>query len=104
VELLVMSTWLALPSYLFTFVAPLILRWKRPDLRGPFRIPGGWPVIIPLAALPFAIALYVLVYVLLTEELDVLLMGFSFLAVIPLVYLWARRERRKHGITLPDVD
>ena len=104
VELLVLSTWLTLPVYLATFVAPLILRWKRPDLRGPFRIPGGWPVIIPLAALPFAIALYVLVNVLLTETLDVLLMGFFFLAVIPLVYLWARRESRKHGITLPDVE
>jgi amino acid transporter len=104
VELLVVSTWLSLPIYLATFIAPLILRWKRPDLRGPFRIPGGWPVIIPLAALPFAIALYVLVNVLLTQGLDVLLMGFFFLAVIPLVYLWARRESRKRGITLPDVE
>jgi hypothetical protein len=61
-------------------------------------------VIIPLAALPIAIALYVFVNVMLTEGLDVLLMGFFFLAVIQLVYLWARWASRKHGITLPDVE
>jgi amino acid transporter len=104
VELLVVSTWLALPDYLATFVAPLVLRWKRPELRGPFRIPGGWPVIIPLAALPFAIALYVLVYVLLNEERSVIITGLAFLFSIPLLYLFARWHSRKHGITLPDGD
>jgi amino acid transporter len=104
VELLVVSTWLALPAYLATFLAALFLRWKRPDLRGPFRIPGGWPVIIPVAALPFAIALYVLVYVLLYEELKVILTGLGFLFAIPLVYALARWQSRKHGIQLPDVE
>jgi amino acid transporter len=104
VELLVVSTWLALPGYLATFVAPLVLRWKRPELRGPFRIPGGWPVIIPLAALPFAIALYVLVYVLLNEERSVIITGLAFLFSIPLLYLFARWQSRRHGITLPDGD
>src|SRR5207249_1209273 len=57
VELLVVSTWLALPSYILQFASPVVLRLKRPDLRGSFRIPRGLPVLLWVAAVPSLIAL-----------------------------------------------
>ena len=59
VEILVVSTWVAIPSYLLIFAMPLILRVRRPEIRGPFRIPGGWPVLLLIAVPPTAISLYV---------------------------------------------
>ncbi len=100
VELLFVSTWFSLPAYLMTFAAPLILRWKRPDLRGPFRIPGGWPVIIPMALVPSAIALYVMF----TTGWKEIRGGLIIMAIIPFIYLWARWDRRRRGIKPPDVE
>jgi amino acid transporter len=90
IELLVVSTWLALPSYLLTFATPLVLRWKRPDLRGPFRIPGGWPVLIVTALVPTLIALYVLC----TIQMVHLLIGLGFALIGPLLY-WTMRARAR---------
>ena len=99
VELLYVSTWFSLPAYLMTFAAPLIVRWKRPDLRGPFRIPGGWLVIVPVALVPSAIALYVMF----TTGWEEIRGALTIMAFIPLIYLWARWESKRHGIKLPDV-
>jgi amino acid transporter len=92
VEILVVSTWISLPSYMLQFVTPHILRIRRPDLRGPFRIPGGWPVLI-LGALP---PLGICIFVLLTVSTDEILSGLAFLALPPLLYLWSRWAQR-HG-------
>ena len=86
VELLVVSTWLAIPSYVVTFVTPLVLRWKRPDLRGPFRIPGGWPVLIVTALVPTVIAIYVLFTI---NPFD-LLVGLGFALIGPILYVTMR--------------
>lgn len=90
VEILVVSTWIALPSYVLTFVAPIVLRIRHPEVRGPFRIPGGLPVLVGCAALPTAISIYVL----LTVSPDEIPIGLAFLCLPPLLYLWARRARR----------
>jgi amino acid transporter len=91
--LLDLSTWISLPIYLLTFATPIILRLKRPDLRGRFEIPGGWPVLILCAAVPSVIALFVLV----TIGLNELLVGLGFLAVGPLLYVWSRWHLRRYG-------
>lgn len=94
VQLLVASTWLALPTYLMTFASPIILRWRHPAARGPFRIPGGWPVLLVITLVPSAIALYVL----LTVETKHMLLGLGLVTAIPLVYVlsrwWDRRATR----------
>ena len=90
VQLLVASTWLALPTYLLTFASPIILRLRHPEVRGPFRIPGGWLVLIPVTLVPSAIALYVL----LTVDRQAMLLGLGFVSAIPLAYLAARLYAR----------
>ncbi|MFQ5876317.1 MAG: APC family permease [Acidobacteriota bacterium] len=98
-DLLEFSTWLALPTYILTFVTPIILRWRRPELRGSFEIPGGWPVLIVTAAVPTLIALYVLLTVAATH----LAWGLGFIALGPVIYALAgadarRRARRHDGV------
>ncbi len=95
--LLELSTWLALPTYILTFAAPIILRWKRPDLKDRFRIPGGWPVLIITASVPTLIALFVL----LSIGFEELLVGLAFLAVGPLLYLGSLWHRRRVARTEP---
>ncbi len=95
VQLLVASTWLAMPAYLMTFACPIFLRWKNPDVRGPFRIPGGLPVLIAITLVPSAIALYVL----LTVEAKHLLLGFCFAMAIPIVYAVSRWQTRQQALT-----
>jgi amino acid transporter len=92
-EILVVSTWIGLPTYLLMFVTPMILRSKRPDLKGPFRIPGGWPGLLLCAIPPFVISVYVLVTVSPRE----MLLGLPFFAVGPLLYVWARWSHRPVG-------
>ena len=90
-QLLVASTWLALPAYLLTFACPLILRWRNPEARGPFRIPGGWPALVVIALVPSSIA----VYVLLTIETRHLLLSLCFVAAIPVIYALSRWQSRR---------
>ena len=73
---------------------PAILRIRRPDLRGPFRIPGGWPVMLLCALPPAAICVYML-FTVATEEI---LGGLVFLALPPLLYLWSRWAQRRMGV------
>jgi len=94
VELLVLGAIVSVPVYIITFVSPLILRWRYPNLRGPFRIPGGWPVIIPTALVPTAIAGFLIASA--TQEELVAAVG--FVAVAPFVYWAARAYNRWRGI------
>jgi len=86
VELLVVSTWLALPSYILQFASPVVLRLKRPDLRGSFRIPGGLPVLLLVAGVPSLIALYALFSIALPH----FLIGLGFIAAGPILFLGLR--------------
>jgi len=47
--------WLNLGIYTLLYVSFLTLRRRRPDLKGPFRIPGGWAGAIAVCAGPFII-------------------------------------------------
>jgi len=96
VELLLISTWLALPAYIVTFAAPLVLRWRRPALRGAFRIPGGWAVLLPTAAIPTLIAVFALVYTLRTMQPRALVASLVFVLAIPAVYAVARAFSWRH--------
>ncbi len=89
-EILIVSVWTALPSLLLLFITPIVLRLKRPDLKGRFRIPGGWPGLLLTSLTPSAIA----VFALLTVEFKYILIGLVFLAIGPVLYLFSARWRR----------
>jgi amino acid transporter len=91
VEILIVSTWMSLPSYCMMFITPIMLRLKRPDLEGPFRIPGGWPVVLLSAFTSLSITLYVMV----TAPLREILIGLGFIALAPLLYLWSQWAIRR---------
>jgi amino acid transporter len=90
VEILVVSTWIAVPAYLLMFAAPIVLRIRRPELRGPFRVPGGLPVLVLCALPPSAIVIYVLFSV----SSDEFWVGLGFIALAPLLYFWSSWSRR----------
>ena len=94
VELLVLGAIVSVPVYIITFLSPLILRWRYPNLRGPFRIPGGWPVIIPTALVPTAIAGFLIA----SATREELVAAVGFVAVAPFVYWAARAYNQWRGI------
>jgi amino acid transporter len=94
VELLVLGAIVSVPVYIITFVSPLILRWRYPNLRGPFRIPGGWPVIIPMALAPSALAVFLIA----SASREELLGAIGFIAVAPFVFWAARWYNLRCGI------
>jgi len=85
-QLLIVSTWISIPVYFLTFVAPVALRLKRPELRGRFRIPGGWTGLLLAVLSPSLVAGYVLFNV----EREEMLVGMALMALGPLIY-WAMR-------------
>jgi APA family basic amino acid/polyamine antiporter len=89
IDILIVSTWLALPVYLVQFATPIILRLRRPDLAGRFRIPGGWAGLL-LSTLPPSV---IAVYVLTTVERTHFLAGLLFVALGPALYLCYGRRR-----------
>jgi amino acid transporter len=94
-DILVFATWLALPSYLLNFVLPFVIRWRHPDLRGPFRIPGGWLGLLLLTIAPVSISIFLI----LTIEYEKLFAGLGCIAMGPLLYVtsqwWTRRGDRE---------
>ena len=61
VDLLVIGTWLSIPTYLIGFAVFVSLRLKQPNLDRPFKIQGGWPVIIPIVAIPCGITIFIFI-------------------------------------------
>jgi amino acid transporter len=100
VELLVLGALVSVPVYLLTFLSPLILRWKYPNLRGPFRIPGGWPVIIPTAVVPCLVAIYLVAT---AEPSGLITTGILFSAA-PVIYWAVRAYNRRHGIDMHEFE
>jgi amino acid transporter len=96
VELLLLGALVSVPVYILTFLSPLILRWKYPNLRGPFRIPGGWPVIIPTAVIPCLIALYLVA----TAEPSGLITTGVLFSAAPVIYWAVRAYNRRHGVDM----
>jgi amino acid transporter len=97
-ELLYISTWLSLPAYVMTFASPILMRWRRPDLQGPFKIPGGWPVLILTALVPSCIALYVMVAV----DKWIILRGLAFMSMGVPLFLASRWYMRRQGPIPPN--
>jgi APA family basic amino acid/polyamine antiporter len=99
-QLLLVSTWLAIPAYLLMFVTPIVLRLKRPDIRGRFRIRGGWPGLLLTVLSPTAIAIYVLFHI----EPEHIRLGLCLGALGPLIYLalgpWRNRSGGNGGKTV----
>ena len=91
-EILIISIWMTLSSLLLLFSMPIILRLKHPEIRGRFRIPGGWPGVILTCLLPSSIA----VLTLFTTEMQYVKVGLAFLAVGPVLYflspMWGREK------------
>jgi len=81
-DILVFATWIALPPYLLNFVLPFIIRWRHPDLRGPFRIPGGMPGLLLVTIAPVSISIFLMI----TIEYEKLFLGLGCMAVGPLLY------------------
>jgi amino acid transporter len=100
VELLVLGALISMPVYILTILSPLILRWKYPNLRGPFRIPGGWPVIIPAAVVPCLIGIY---FVATVEPAGLITTGVLFSAA-PVIYWTMRAYNRRHGVDMHAVE
>jgi len=96
VELLVLGALVSVPVFALTFLSPLILRWKYPNLRGPFRIAGGWPVIIPIALTPCLL----LVYLVVTSGYSSLISTGVLFAPAPIIYWAMRAYNRRRGIEL----
>jgi amino acid transporter len=96
VELLVLGALVSVPGFILTFLSPLILRWKYPNLRGPFRIPGGWPVIIPMAVVPCLVAIYFVT----TADPSGLIMTAALFSAAPVIYWAVRAYNRRHGVDM----
>jgi amino acid transporter len=87
-------------AILIEFVALLLLRWKEPNLERPFKIPGGWPVVILVALLPAAMVVFAVYSEFATadsiqEAMKTFWMSAVALASGPTVYLIAKLFKPK---------
>lgn len=82
------------------FAALIVLRITAPDMERPYRIPGGWPVVIIVALAPMAVIAFA-VYSQVQEEGFVKAVGWAAagLATGPPLYYFFRCRRKKHGWT-----
>ncbi|MEE9218924.1 MAG: APC family permease [Acidobacteriota bacterium] len=91
VEILVFSTWLSMPTYVIGYALPFVLRWKQPQRRGAFRVPGGWTCLSLVCLFPVLIALYVLFNV----PWEQVRLGVALIVVGPVLYFLAQRWNRR---------
>ncbi|MEE9230046.1 MAG: APC family permease [Acidobacteriota bacterium] len=87
VEILVVGIWLSMPTYIIGYALPFILRWKHPERRGAFRVPGGWTGLTLVCVPPVVIGLYILF----TVPWEQIRFGVALVAAGPVLYLLAQR-------------
>ncbi len=99
-------------SYLFIFPAYLILRYKYPDVRRPYRVPGGMLGAWIVTLLPLAYAAIGSYFILLPATVSVsginlttyIMTQFAALAVIFLLaivfYVWGHLEKRNQDVVV----
>ena len=99
-------------SYLFIFPAYLILRYKYPDVRRPYTVPGGMVGAWIVTLLPFAYAAVGSYFILLPATISVsgidrtayIVTQFAALAVIFLLaivfYVWGQVEKRNQDVVV----
>jgi amino acid transporter len=79
------------------FVALLILRRREPDLLRPFKIPGGWFVLILLTAAPFAFAAVVLTATITSEDMGIWQINIVAVAMLSGILLYFARRKSVLG-------
>lgn len=101
-------------SYLFIFPAFLILRYKFPNVRRPYKVPGGMVVAWIVTILPFAYAAIASYFVLIPTDGSVASTGvsrltyelveFGALAVIVVLtiafYIWGQKEKKNKDVVV----
>jgi len=93
VKLLALGAIISMPVHTIRFASPLVLRWRHPSLRGPFRIPGGWPAIIPMKLVPSAIAASPIA----SAFREKLIGAVGFIGAAPFVYWAAQSSQAGQG-------
>jgi amino acid transporter len=86
-------------AILIEFAALLLLRKMEPDLPRPFKIPGGWPVVILVALLPAGMVAFAVINQFLgadspAEAMKTFGMSAVALATGPVVYFLSQKLRR----------
>jgi len=79
-----------------SFVIPFIIRVKHPEIRGPFRIPGGLPGLLLVALPPALISIFLIV----TIGYDKLFLGLGCIAAGPVSYFvlqWSAKRSEAPG-------
>lgn len=102
-SLVVVDVTIYAAALLLEFAALIALRIKYPNMRRPYRVPGGWPGIIIVTALPVAVigtAVYFQAY----YEGWVGSIGLALVALAtgPILYPIARALRKRKGISDED--
>jgi len=97
-SLIVIDVVLTDAALLLEFVALVMLRYRHPGVHRPYRIPGGWPVLIVVAVVPnlvFAVGLWYLVQ----EEGFVRGVGWSVVALLTgvVIYPVAKWAKGRNG-------
>lgn len=97
-SLIVIDVVLTDAALLLEFVALVMLRYRHPGVHRPYRIPGGWPVLIVVAVVPnlvFVVGLWYLV----EEEGFVRGIGWSVVALLTgvVVYPVAKWAKGRNG-------
>ncbi|HEY7281686.1 MAG TPA: APC family permease, partial [Actinomycetota bacterium] len=85
-------------ALMLEFAALIVFRRKYPNMKRPFKIPGGWPV-LTLICLGPAFILGFAIYSQVVEEgfANAVGLSFLFLATGPVLYFVARHFKRKRG-------
>jgi amino acid transporter len=98
---------LGLGGLLLEVAALLVLRKRFPDMVRPFRIPGGWPVVLLVVALPTAVAVGVL-WGTYTSEPSALWLGVGGFVLSALLYVpcrwWWKRSHPDAAVDVAAVD
>jgi amino acid transporter len=85
-------------ALMLEFAALVVLRIKAPEMERPYRVPGGWPVIVIICLLPLAIiALAIYDQIMCAGFFTTVGLSAIFLASGPLLYPIARHFKKRRG-------
>jgi amino acid transporter len=85
-------------ALMLEFAALIAFRIKYPNMKRPYKIPGGWPVVILVSLLPFGVLAFAIYSQVLYEGVfNALGLAVIFLATGPVLYPVARYFKRRRG-------
>ncbi|MDQ3651789.1 MAG: APC family permease, partial [Acidobacteriota bacterium] len=76
------------------FAALLALRWRRPEMPRPFRVPGGWPVLVLMTLTPMSFAVAVVAATFTDPEADPRQAAIVVIAILSGIALYYLRRRK----------